>query len=131
MQAHLHLTKDDCLMLLNQYYTNEYRVPVEVIPVFPLLLSENRRPVFFRMNDSMLDENGFLTFLTRLFEQAGFIVMQVTPYVNMGENLDFLGVSLIINPTAEMNLTMLPEWLSDRTKNLKFADRVLIRKIQH
>lgn len=128
MQASLRLTKDDCLTLLNQYYTNEYQVPVEVTPLFPLLANGSQPTVFFRMNESMLDEHGFYTVLKQILEESGFMIMETDTHVQMDEKLEFQGVTVIIQLIAEANLNVLPEWLGNRIKNLQFVDR--IRRVQ-
>lgn len=122
MQARLSLSKEDCFTLLKNWYIGVYQVPVEVTPVFPLLSNGDQPTVFFRMNESMLDEQGFLSVLNSMLEQSGFIIMQSITHVNMEKETEFQGMSIIIQKVAEVNLDVLPEWLRERIVNLEFAD---------
>ncbi len=125
MQAKLELSKDECLTILKDCYTKMYQVPVEVIPVFPLLpLGKEKPAVFFKMNEAMLGENNFFEFLNGTLEQAGFIIIQSNTYVTTNPVNQFQGVSVIIQIVAEVDLNVLPDWLHSHIQNLQFADRI-------
>ncbi len=124
MQARLNLSKEECFNLLKNWYIDVYQVPVEVTSVFPLLSNGNQPTVFFRMNESMLNEQGFLSVLNHTLEQAGFMIMQAITHVNMEQETEFQGMSIVIQKFAEVNLEVLPEWLRNRIANLEFADRI-------
>lgn len=126
MEARLSLSKEECFTLLENWYIGVYRVPVEVTPVFPLLSNGNQPTVFFRMNESMLDEQGFLSVLNSMLEQSGFMITRSITRVNMEKETEFQGMSIVIQKVAEESLDVLPEWLSERIANLRFADRILI-----
>lgn len=124
MQARLSLSKEECFTLLKNWYIDVYQLLVEVTPVFPLLSNGDQPTVFFRMNESMLNEQGFLSVLNSMLEQSGFIIMQSITHVNMEKETEFQGMSIVIQKVAETNLDVLPEWLSEHIANLKFANRV-------
>lgn len=124
MQARLSLSKEECFTLLKNWYMDIHQIPVEVTPVFPLLSNGDQPTVFFRMNESMLNEQGFLSVLNSMLEQSGFYIAQSKIHVGMENKTEFQGISIVINQFAEINLDVLPEWLSERIANLKFANRV-------
>ena len=128
MQARLSLSKEECFTLLKNWYMDIHQIPVEVTPVFPLLSNGDQPTVFFRMNESMLNEQGFLSVLNSMLEQSGFYIAQSMVHVNMENEIEFQGISIVINQFAETNLDVLPEWLSERIANLKFADCILVIK---
>ncbi len=63
-----------------------YQIPVEVIPIFPFISNGNQPTVFFRMNESMLNEQGFLSVLNQTLVQAGFMIMQSIIHVHGKRN---------------------------------------------
>lgn len=130
MQARLSLQKEECLTLLQGWYENLYQVPVKVTPVFPQLTNGNQPTVFFRMNDSMVDEQGFLTVLNQTLEQAGFIVNWSSIYVDTEDKLEFQELTIIIQSVADTNLNVLPEFLRKRIEDSQFCDRICICKVK-
>lgn len=124
MQARLSLSKEECFTLLKNWYMDIHQIPVEVTPVFPLLSNGDQPTVFFRMNESMLNEQGFLSVLNSMLQRSGFYIAQSMVHVNMENEIEFQGISIVIQKVAETNLDVLPEWLSERIANLKFANRV-------
>ncbi len=130
MQARLTLSKDECLNLLQNWYINIYQIPVEVEPVFPLLSNGDQPTVFFRMNESMLNEQSFVSILNQMLGNAGFMIMQSIIHVNMEKETEFQGISIVIQKIADVNLDVLPEWLRNCIANLEFADCIRTFQMQ-